>query len=119
MIKKIHVNIIQHLKIVIAAHQTYNTVGGYTTTGYSSGGYSSAGGDYFSDAGYESGGSQVASSLSEGKLYQLPIDLATKIMESTNSHELLEMLLKEIYRSYDKLGKQVRQEEQPRKSLSY
>ena len=89
---------------MIAAHNTYNTVGGYSTAGYSSGGYSSAGGDYYSDAGYDYTGSQVASSLSEGKLYQLPIDLATKIMDTTNSHELLEMLLKEIYKSYDKLG---------------
>ena len=85
--KKIHVNIINQLKITIQQHNNLN--------GYGSGGYSSAG--YLSDSlGYESPGSQMAS----GKL---PIDVVSQIMETEN-FELLGMLINEIYTTYEKIG---------------
>ena len=77
---KIHQNIISYFRIVTAAH--FNI-----SKGYNSGGYSSAGG-YFSQ-GYESS----ESNSKEPKMPALPIDIASKIIDQSQSFELLSLLL--------------------------
>ena len=76
-------NIINQLKVVIQSHNNLN--------GYGSGGYSSADSKGYESPGERSGG-------------QLPIEMVSKILDSTQSYELLGMLISEIYRNYDKIG---------------
>lgn len=105
LVRKLHLNIIQHLRTVISAHSTQNNFagGGYTSA---SAGYTTA-----SRAGYNSGemsggyGSEGALGLNPmDKMVQMPIEVINKILEQSSSHELLQMVIKEITQSYDKIG---------------